>query len=60
MEIRYFKCVSKLLDRNCVTKEGLDFSKEVLWVSVGQRAAELAAVKVESLKKNSAALGLVA
>ena len=35
------------------TKKGLDLSKEVLWVSVGQRAADLQAVKVGG-QKNSA------
>ena len=35
-------------------KEGLDLSKEVLWVSVGQRAAKYQAVKVGGLEKNSA------
>ena len=43
-----------LLDSNCVNKKGLDFSKEVLCVSVGQRAIELRAVKVGGEKKNSA------
>ena len=32
-------------------KGGSDLSKEVLWVSVGQLAAKLQAVKVEELKK---------
>ena len=32
----------------------LDLSKEVLWVSVSQRAANLPAGKVGDLKKNSA------
>ena len=36
------------------TKKGLDHSKEVLCVSLGQRAAKLSAVKVGGLKKNSA------
>ena len=39
---------------DCVNKRGLDLYKEVLWVSVGQRAAELSAIKVGGLKKNSA------
>ena len=30
---------------------GLDLSKEVLWVSVGQLAAKLQAVKVGGVKK---------
>ena len=44
MEIKYIKSVARLLDRNLVKKEGLDLSKEILLVSVGQRAAELQAV----------------
>ena len=36
------------------TKKGLDLSKEMQWVSVSQRAAELPAFKVGDLKKNSA------
>ena len=42
------------MNRDCANKRGLDLSKEVLWVSVTQRAAELLAVKVECEKKNSA------
>ena len=53
MEIKYLKSAATLLDRDYVNRRGLDLSKEVLWVSVGQRAAELPAVKVEG-KKNSA------
>ena len=45
-EIKYIKNTARVLDRNCVNKGGLDLSKEVLWVSVGQRAADLRAVKV--------------
>ena len=45
-EIKYVKSAARLLDRNWVNKGGLDLSKEVLWVSVGQRAADLRAVKV--------------
>ena len=33
---------------------GLRYPKEVLWVTVGQRAAELPAIKVGGQKKNSA------
>ena len=47
----FIKSAARLLDRNCVNKEGLDLSKEVLWVSVDQRAAELRAVKVGGQKK---------
>ena len=51
---RICKSAARLLDRDCINKGGLDLSKEVLWVSVGQRAAELRAVKVGGHKKNSA------
>ena len=51
MEIRCLKSASRLLDRNCVTEEGvnkrgLDLFKEVLWVFVGHRATEVPTVKV--------------
>ena len=49
--IKYFKSAARLSDRVLVNKRGLDLSKEVLWVSVGQRAAELRAVKVGGQKK---------
>ena len=48
MEIKYIKSATRLLKRNAL-------SKEVLWVSIGQRAAELPAIEVGGLKKNSAA-----
>ena len=51
MEIKYIKNAARVLNRNCVNKRGLDLSKEVLWVSVGQRAAELQAVKVGGQQK---------
>ena len=54
MEIKYNKSAARVLDRDCVNKRGLDLSKEVLWVSVGQRAAELRAVKVGGQIKKSA------
>ena len=41
MEIKCIKSAARLLDIDCVNKGGLDLSKEVLWVSVGQRAAAL-------------------
>ena len=50
-EIKYIKSAARLLDRDWVNKGGLDLSKEVLWVSVGQRAAELRAVKVGGQQK---------
>ena len=39
------------MKRVSVNKGGLDLSKEVLWVSLGQRAAHLQAVKVGGQKK---------
>ena len=46
MEMKYIKSATRVLDRNLVNKTGLDLSKEVLWVSLGQRPPELQAVKV--------------
>ena len=54
MGIKYIKSAARVLNRNCVNTRGLDLSKNVLWVSVGQGAADLRAVKVGGLKKNSA------
>ena len=51
MEIKYIKSAARVLNRDCVNKEGLDLSKNVLWVSVDQRVADLRAVKVGGLKK---------
>ena len=51
MEIKYIESTARLLDRDWVNKGGLDLSKEVLWVSVGQRAADLWAVKVGGQQK---------
>ena len=39
------------LDRDCVNKRGLYLSKEVLWIFVGQGAAELQSVKVGGQNK---------
>ena len=39
MEIEYKKSAARQTDRNRINKGGLDLSKEVLWVSVGQKAA---------------------
>ena len=47
----YTKSAARLLNRVWVNKRGLDLSKEVLWVFVGQRTAELPAIKVGGLKK---------
>ena len=51
MEIKYIYSCAKLLYRNSVNKRGLDLFKEVLWVFLGQREAELRAVKVGDKKK---------
>ena len=51
MEVKYVKSTARLLNRHCFNKRGLDLSKEVLWVSVCQRAVELQAVKVEGQNK---------
>ena len=51
MEIKYIESAARLLNINCVNKRGLDLLKEVLWISVGQRAAELPAIKVGGQKK---------
>ena len=51
MQMKYFKSAARLLDRNWVNKGDSDFSKEVLWVSVGQRAAEIRVVKVGGQQK---------
>ena len=47
MEMKYSKSATRLLNRDCVGRQGLDLSKEVLWVSVCQRAAKLPAGKLE-------------
>ena len=54
MDIKYLKSATRLLNRVCGLRRGLDLSKEVLWVSVCQRAVKLPAGKVGGLKKNSA------
>ena len=51
MEMKYIKSAARVLDRDCVNKGGLDLSKKVLLVSVGQRAADLRAVKVGGHQK---------
>ena len=51
METKYIKTAAWVLNRDCVNKIGLDLSKNVLWVSVGQGAADLRAVKVGGQKK---------
>ena len=51
MDIKYIKSAARVLNRKFVNKGGLDLSKNVLWVSVGQGVADLQAVKVECQKK---------
>ena len=51
MEIELIKSAARFLNRDFVNKGGLDLSKNVLWVSVGQGAADLRAVKVRGKKK---------
>ena len=51
MVIKYIKSAARVLNRDCVNKGGLDLSKNLLWVSVGQGAADLRAVKVGGKKK---------
>ena len=58
MEIKYIKSAARVLNRDCVNKRGLDLSKNVLWVSVGQGAADLQAVKVGGQKKFCRRAGL--
>ena len=50
MDIKYIKSAARVLNRKFVNKGGLDLSKNVLWVSVGQGAADLRAVKVGGQK----------
>ena len=54
MVTKHHKSTARLLDIDCVNRRGLDLSKEVLLVSVGQRAAKIQAVKVGDLKKPAA------
>ena len=51
MSKTYLSNAASLLIRDYVNRGGLDLSKEVLWVSVGQRAPELQAVKVGGQQK---------
>ena len=51
MEIEYLKSAARLMDRDYVNRGGLDLSKKELWVSAGQRAVELLAVKIGGKKK---------
>ena len=51
MDIKCIKSAARLLHINCVNKGDLNLSKEVLRVSVDQRAAVLQAVKVGGQKR---------
>ena len=51
MEIKYIKSASRNSNIDWLNKGGLDLSKEVLYVSISQRATELPAIKVGGLKK---------
>ena len=53
--MKNLKSAARLFDRNGINKKGLDLSKEVLWVFIGRRAAELLAVKVGGQKKKNSA-----
>ena len=51
MVTKHHKSAARILDRDCINRRGLDLSKEILWVSLYQRAADLPAVKVGGQKK---------
>ena len=51
MEMKCIKSVARVLNKDCVNRRGLDLSKNVLWVSVGQGVADLQAVKFGCQKK---------
>ena len=48
---KHHKSAARILKRDCINRGGLDLSKDVLWISVYQRAADLPAVKVGDQKK---------
>ena len=50
-EIKYIKSAARLFNRYSVNKGDLDLLIEVLWVSVGQRAAKLPVIKVGGQEK---------
>ena len=52
MEMKYVKSAARLLNRDYDNRGDLDLSKEALWVSVGQRAAELPTITVGSLAQS--------
>ena len=58
MEMKYIKSAASVLNRVFGNKGGLDFSKYLLWVSVGQGAVDLQVVKVGGKKKICRLAGL--
>ena len=53
LKLGYFECqksAARHLGRDCVNRGGLDLSKEVFWVPVGQRTAKIQVVKVGDRK----------
>ena len=52
--MKYIKSAATVLNRDCVSRRGLDLSKELLWVSVDYRAGKLQAVNIGEMKKKSA------
>ena len=52
--MKYMKGTARLLNRHYVDRGGLDLFKEVLRFFVGQRAAELPAIKVGDFKNYAA------
>ena len=58
MEIKYLKSIARLLNRDYVNRRGLDLSKKVLLVCVGQRAAEQEVKKISSARPGLNQTGL--
>ena len=50
-ELKFINSMARLLERELVNRRGIDLSKELLLVSVVQRALELPVVKVGGQKK---------
>ena len=57
-EIKYIKNATRVLGRDSVNRRGLDLSKEVLWVSVDQRKADLRYQIWRSIKHSADQPGL--
>ena len=58
MDIKYIKSAARVLNRKFVNKGGLDLSKNVLWVSVGQGQQIYGLSKLEVKKNFCRAAGL--